>query len=87
MADRLHGQIGMQRPRAVYFEKASDVPNSNLPVLIFRGALAPTAPAKARRFREAFRRNGWTGVWTDTIYDYTHFQPTRMRCSELRKET
>jgi uncharacterized protein YjlB len=48
-------------------------PNSKLPVRMFRGALAPTATAKARRFREAFRRNGWAGIWTDTIYDYTHF--------------
>ena len=63
----------MKTPRAVFFEKSTDVPNSKLPVLMFRGALAPTAMAKARRFREAFRRNGWAGVWTDTIYDYTHF--------------
>jgi uncharacterized protein YjlB len=63
----------MKTPRAVFFEKATDVPNSKLPVLMFRGALAPTATAKGRRFREAFRRNGWAGIWTDTIYDYTHF--------------
>jgi uncharacterized protein YjlB len=69
----LHAKIGMKIPRRVYFERASDVPNTKLPVLLFRGALAATAPAKGRRFRDAFRRNGWAGVWTDTIYDYTHF--------------
>jgi len=42
-------------------------------VVLIRSARAANASAKARRFREAFRRNGWTGVWTDTIYDYTHF--------------
>jgi uncharacterized protein YjlB len=63
----------MKIPRRIYFEKASDVPNSKLPVLVFRSALAPASPEKARRFREAFRRNGWAGVWTDTVYDYTHF--------------
>jgi uncharacterized protein YjlB len=56
-----------------YFEKASDVPNSLLPVMLVRTALAPNTSGKARLFREAFRRNGWTGLWTDTIYDYTHF--------------
>jgi uncharacterized protein YjlB len=63
----------MKTLRKLYFEKASDVPNSALPVVLIRRALAPNASAKARRFRDAFKRNGWTGIWTDTIYDYTHF--------------
>jgi len=69
------GRIGVpvKIPRKLYFEKAPDVPNSPLPVLLIRSALAPNASTKARRFREAFKRNGWTGIWTDTIYDYTHF--------------
>jgi uncharacterized protein YjlB len=63
----------MKTPRKLYFKKASDVPNSPLPALLFRGILAPNAAAKARLFRNAFKRNGWTGLWTDTIYDHTHF--------------
>ena len=57
----------------LYFHRAPDVPNSLLPVMLVRSAMAPKTSAKARRFREAFKRNGWTGLWTDTIYDYTHF--------------
>jgi uncharacterized protein YjlB len=49
------------------------VPNSPLPVVLIRSVLAPNANKKGRRFREAFERNGWTGIWTDTIYDYMHF--------------
>jgi uncharacterized protein YjlB len=30
-------------------------------------------PKNAATFRERFRGAGWTGIWTDTIYDYTHF--------------
>jgi uncharacterized protein YjlB len=63
----------MTRPVSVFFGKAADVPNSKLPVLVFRAAFAPAVPAKVRRFRYAFRRNGWVGIWTDTVYDYTHF--------------
>ena len=63
----------MKPPRKLYFDKAADVPNSPLPVVLIRSALAPTASTKGRRFRDAFRRNGWTGIWADTIYDYTHF--------------
>ena len=63
----------MKNVRKIYFVKAEDVPNSALPVLLYRGALAASAAEKARLFRERFRDNGWTGLWTDTIYDYTHF--------------
>src|SRR5262249_39267259 len=63
----------MKTRRKIYFEKASDVPNSHLPVLIFRRVLAPQVAGKAQRFRRAFKKNSWTGLWTDTIYDYTHF--------------
>jgi uncharacterized protein YjlB len=60
-------------PRKIIFSKSSDVPNSKLPGLLCRRVLPPHAARKARRFRQVFDKNGWTGVWTDTIYDYTHF--------------
>jgi uncharacterized protein YjlB len=63
----------MKKVRKIYFRKAEDVPNNTLAVLVYRGVLAPNAPEKAKLFRERFRDNGWTGLWTDTIYDYTHF--------------
>jgi uncharacterized protein YjlB len=31
------------------------------------------ATGKANVFRGRFKSAGWTGVWTDTIYDYTDF--------------
>ncbi len=34
---------------------------------------SPPTYEKAKLFRERFRDNGWSGLWTDTIYDYTHF--------------
>jgi uncharacterized protein YjlB len=63
----------VKSPRKIYFDKAEDVPNSPLPVLIFRSVLNPQVSGKAARFRQAFKQNAWTGLWTDTIYDYTHF--------------
>src|SRR5215813_10936002 len=61
------------RVRKIHFDKAADVPNSGLPVVVYRGVLPSHAPNKAQTFRERFKRAGWTGIWTDTIYDYTHF--------------
>ena len=63
----------MRRIREIHFGKATDVPNSTLPVLLYRAVLPPKSAAKADAFREHFKGAGWTGIWTDTIYDYTHF--------------
>ena len=63
----------MKPIRTIHFDKAADVPNSNLPVLIYRSAVQGHAADKAGAFRECFKANGWSGIWTDTIYDYTHF--------------
>src|SRR5258705_12812480 len=63
----------MKTPRELYFTKGPDVPNSVLPALLFRGVLGPKVPDRGRSFRQIFKKNGWTGLWTDTIYDYTHF--------------
>src|SRR5437868_11785204 len=63
----------MKASRKIYFGKGNDVPNSRLPVLLFRSVLAPRASGKGQRFRQVFKRNGWAGIWTDTVYDYTHF--------------
>jgi uncharacterized protein YjlB len=63
----------MKGVRKIYFDKAADVPNSTLPVLLYRSVLPPRSARKANAFRERFRRAAWTGIWTDTIYDYTHF--------------
>jgi uncharacterized protein YjlB len=57
----------MKRVRRIHFGMAEDVPNSTLPVLLYRGVLAANAAEKAKRFRERFQENGWTGLWTDTV--------------------
>lgn len=43
-------------------------PNSELPVLIYPQAL----PGKAG-FAALFRKNGWTGIWTNGVYEFDHF--------------
>jgi uncharacterized protein YjlB len=63
----------MRRVLKIYFKKAADVPNSTLPVLLYRLVLQLHTGRKANAFRERFKSAGWTGIWTDTIYDYTHF--------------
>ena len=49
----------MKKARKIYFDKGNDVPNSDLPVLLFRSVLASQASGKADTFRRTFKKNGW----------------------------
>lgn len=45
------------------------MPNSQLPVLVYRNAGAPSADG----FEQLFARHGWGGSWRDGIYDFDHY--------------
>ena len=48
-------------------------PNSKLPVLIYRAALAaPGAPA----FEELFERHGWSSSWRNGLFGVHHYHST-----------
>ena len=63
----------MKSPQRLYLAKTKEIPNSNLQVLIFRNIIPRSESPKTQVFRRLFRKNEWVGIWTDTIYDYTHF--------------
>ena len=63
----------MKSLRKIHFGMAEDVPNNTLPALLYRAVLAANAADKPKLFRERFKENGWTGIWSDSIYDYTLF--------------
>ena len=58
-------------PQTLILQPSSTMPNSRLPVLIYRGAL-PVA-SKAGDFERLFERNGWRGIWRDGVYDFDHY--------------
>jgi uncharacterized protein YjlB len=49
-----------------------DVPNSALPVLLYRAAFVD-AGDRAGRMEVAFREHGWRGLWRNGIFAYHHF--------------
>jgi uncharacterized protein YjlB len=53
-------------------EPGTDVPNSPLPVLLYRRALPP-GPDLAERLEATFRANGWRGLWRNGIFAWHHF--------------
>ena len=53
------------------FPKATD-----LPLILYRGAIAAEGKASAKTFEQLFARNGWPGAWRNGIYPYHHFHAT-----------
>lgn len=60
-------------PQSFVLQPGDAMPNSPLPVLIYRGVLALTTSGKAGGFDALFECNGWVGIWRDGIYDYDHY--------------
>ena len=61
-------------PETYTFEDDGGIPNSPLPVLVYRQALAADAGAAA--YENLFADNGWLGAWRDGIFPFHHFHST-----------
>lgn len=59
----------MSDPEILLLPPGATMPNSRLPVLIYRRVLE----GGARGFDALFRSNGWGGTWRNGVYDYDHF--------------
>lgn len=56
------------------FDDDGRFPNSALPVLLYRGALASDAGAATHE--QLFASHGWLGAWRDGIFEFHHFHST-----------
>lgn len=64
---------GTPTPTTVCFKDDGRFPNNpDLPVLLYRGALAAGADA-AERFEQTFHANGWGGCWRWGVFNFHHF--------------
>ena len=59
----------MNDPDAFRFPGDDRFPNSALPVLVYRGALAADPAA----MEQAFAAQGWTNSWRNGVFDYHHY--------------
>jgi uncharacterized protein YjlB len=52
-------------PQTLLLDAGETMPNSRLPVLIYR--------AEADGFEKLFAANGWVGIWRNGVYDFDHY--------------
>ncbi len=63
-------------PSALRFAVAGGIPNSRLPLLLYRTAVGTAGSDPAAAFEGRFARHGWVGAWRDGIYDFPHYHTT-----------
>jgi uncharacterized protein YjlB len=62
-------------PEMFHFENDGSIPNSRLPLLLYRGEFAETGERGAVWVEETFARNGWSNSWRNGVYPYHHYHP------------
>lgn len=55
-----------------HFAPSGGIPNSRLPLVIFKGGL-PVAARGGEAACALYRANGWGGTWVYTVYPFWHF--------------
>jgi len=62
----------MAEPLTFTFEDDGAIPNSRLPLLVYREAV----PADAAAIERVFAANRWPPAWRDGVYPFHHFHST-----------
>lgn len=65
--------MSAEAPQTLTFQPGPLMPNSPLPVLIYRQVLAQDKANKAGGLDRLFEENGWRGIWRDGVYDFDHY--------------
>lgn len=61
---------------SIILEDDGTFPNSSLPVVLYRQAIALAPNDPAASIEERFHDQGWEGVWRNGIFTYHHYHST-----------
>ena len=64
------------QPERAYFKDDGRIPNSALPLLLYRQAFALDTPDLPSVIEERFAKNNWTGSWRASVFPYHHYHST-----------
>ncbi|WP_207507118.1 cupin [Telluribacter humicola] len=63
-------------PETLYFKDDGSIPNSSLPLLLYRNAFAERNEEGAAWLEKTFAANNWTNSWRNGVYDFHHYHST-----------
>ena len=63
-------------PESLHFADDGAIPNSRLPVLIYKGAVDAGGRDPAAAIERLFDENDWPPQWRDGIYPFHHYHST-----------
>lgn len=75
-ADEVLTLVNRFDAEAIRIQPNGNIPNSNLPLLVYRRAVRLQSDDPASVFEDLFKANDWTDSWRNGIYDYHHYHTT-----------
>lgn len=63
----------LPRPKKFYFKDDGSVPNSHLPLLLYRDAFSARGEKGAEWLEARFLSNGWYNSWRNGIFTFQHY--------------
>src|ERR1700677_3341277 len=64
------------QPEAVFFQDDGAIPNSSLPLLLYRQAFSPDTTFLASVIEKRFCENDWMGAWRAGVFPFHHYHST-----------
>ena len=69
------------QPEAIQFSDSGAIPNSPLPLLLYRQVWSPPGGRSqsedlARQIEDTFLENDWRGLWRNGVFPYHHYHST-----------
>jgi len=64
------------KPELFYFKDDGNIPNSKLPLAVYRNAFSARQNAGASWLEKIFESNNWTNGWRNGIFRFHHYHST-----------
>lgn len=66
----------MPQPATYFFKDDGQIPNSHLPLLLYKNAFDARGAGGADWLEKTFSRHNWTNSWRNGIYNFHHYHST-----------
>ena len=75
-ADEAQTLVNQFQVESIQIQANGNIPNSQLPLLVYRRAVRLQSDDPASVFEALFKGNRWQDTWRNGIYDYHHYHST-----------